>query len=314
MARTRWPVDLVGVALATAAAVTAILLDAPIPVKALFGLPLALVLPGYAILTVTHPGVGEDRPDRKRVRSLANVDRAILSVSLSVIVALLVGATLAFIPVGLTPASAALAVGGVTLLATLLGLAVRLADTPPDRRPSFGWRSRRVPWHESLSLLALAIGVIAVAVAGARFAGSIAEDGYVSMFTDPNFVVECYPIEHAGGNYSYAEEGGARCNDPASNLTLVINNHRDEAVDYTLRILWSQQPDPEAPGGELMLEARGRLDPLPDSDRLSRQHTQPLLTEPPPFAGLQYLKVQLFLGPTPGDVPDHALQLRVVRE
>lgn len=310
MARTRWPVDLLAVALATGGAVLAVLLDAPIAVKAFVGIPLVLFLPGYAVLAVTHPGVGADEPGRKHVRSLANVDRLILSFALSVIVALLVGATLSFVPLGLTAASSVLALAGTTLLAAALALVVRLADTPSDRRPAFGWRSRPVPWHEWLSLLGVAVGVVVLALAATRLASSIGDDGYVSLFVEPNFVVDCYPLRYDGTNYTYGSAGGTRCVGSPSNITLVLNNHQDQAIDYTLRILWSEFSGVEDTDGLLAEESTGRLDPLPPGDRLARQHTQPLLTEPPPFNGGQYLKVHLFLG-EPDDTPDHALQIRV---
>lgn len=316
MGATTRPLDLLGVAFMAGGAAVLAWVDVPLALRILIGMPLVLLLPGYAVLATTHPGIGADQPGRKRVRSLAMADRLVLSVVLSLLASLLVGLVLNFTPLGISARTTTASLALFTLLATGVALAARLFDTPLDRRPEFRWPSwRPLPWHEKASLGALALAVVVLAVAGSVFLDEVRDEGYVSLFVEPNHLVDCYPLQYANGTYTHNAEGGSRCPAGPANLTLIVNNHEAHAIDYVLRLEWSRTPGAEEVGGLLASQSEGRLEPLPRGDSngssLQRQHTQPLDPGPPPFEGLQYLKVHLFIDRPAVGAPDHALQLRV---
>lgn len=315
--RTRAPLDLLGAAAWTLAAVAATLVEAPIVLLAILGLPLVILLPGLAVLSVTHPASRPAPEGTRPVRALSWPDRFLLAVPLSVACAAATGVILDGLPWGLTPASTALGLGLFTVLALGLGLVVRLADTLPEQRPLFqATVGVKRPAHEWVSVLALLATLGILAVATAAFVGDSRDDGYVSLFVEPDLRVECYPLRHAAGLYAY-NESARLCPGAPTDIGIVANNHLGRDTSYTLRIAWSEHPDAEArrSADVVVQETRGRLQSLPDSDALVRQLRVPLpLDEAPPFEGLQYLKVQLFLDrePGPGDIPAAALQLRVV--
>ncbi|MHB1261270.1 MAG: DUF1616 domain-containing protein [Thermoplasmatota archaeon] len=315
--RTRAPLDLLGAALWTLAAVAAALADAPVAVLVLLGMPLVLLLPGLGVLSVTHPASRPALEGARPVRALAWPDRFLLAVPLSVAAAAVTGVVLDGLPGGLTPASAAIALGLFTLLALGIGLAVRLADTRPEQRPIFqATFGVRRPAHEWVSVLALAATLGLLAVATATFVSDSQDDGYVSLFIEPDFRVECYPLRHEGGLYAY-NATDRLCPGAPSDIGIVANNHLGRGTPYTLRVVWSERPDAEArrAGDVVVKEMHGRLDALPEGEGLAHQLRVPLpLDGAPPFEGLQYLKVQLFLDRAPGptDAPAAAVQLRVL--
>jgi hypothetical protein len=313
---TRAPIDLLAVAVLALVGALAAWVDAPLLLQLPLALPLVLLLPGYAIGAITHPGIGVDEPGRKPIRALATADRLILSVVLSLAASILTGIVLNFTPLGLTVQTTSAALAGLAILAAALALVVRLADTPADRRPSFGWTWRTPSWHEGLSLVALAAALIVLATAGTVFMRGVRDEGYVALFVEPNYVDECYPLQYVNATYVHNPEGGTKCPAGPAELWLVINNHQAYAIDYTVRLEWSREPGPDLPGERVARESTGRLEPLPREDygeantTLERQHTELLDPGPPPFEGLQYLKVHLFIGEDDG-TPEQALQLRV---
>lgn len=312
---TRAPIDLVATAGLTIAAIVAALADAPQAIQAPLGLLLILALPGYAWLSVTHPGQGpepeEGDPERHRVRGLGWGDRLALVVPTSLAIDVLLGLVLVYLPVGLTLTSAAVAIGLATALGVGIGLAVRLADTPPDRRPTFtALPLAGRPWHELASFVLVLVALGGLAVAGVAFLRQASDEGYVSLYLDPNHRVECYPLRFANGTYAYGGPASS-CPGTPEDIDVVVNNHLGSPLTATLRTGWSLDPDPEAPIDLLVAEEALRLEPADEEEGLglARQSARALAPGEPPYPGLQYLKVQLFIGDA--DVPQHALQLRV---
>lgn len=151
----RKPGDLPVVMVLAGAGVVVTLLGVANPLaRALFALPLVLVLPGYALLAATFPR-----------RALDGTARLALSVGVSLAVACLGGFLLHWTPAGLRAESWALLLGGVTLGAGAVALGRRGPAAPVTRlagRPGPG------QWL-LFSLAALVVaGAVGVAVTGAR--------------------------------------------------------------------------------------------------------------------------------------------------
>jgi hypothetical protein len=158
--------NLAATAAVTGAAVLAALLGraaggtstAVTTLRTIAGLPLVLVLPGYALSLLLLPSV----PDRAW--------RAAWSVGLSLAVAVLAGLLLDLIPAGLTTVTWTAGLAGVTL-AALAAVAFLPAAAPPPRAEPSGRTAGR-PWTwpalaGSALAVALAAGAVAVAVVSA---------------------------------------------------------------------------------------------------------------------------------------------------
>jgi hypothetical protein len=130
---------------------------APTTLRTIAGLPLVLVLPGYALSLLLLPSV----PDRAW--------RAAWSVGLSLAVAVLAGLLLDLIPAGLTTVTWTAVLAGVTL-AALAAVAFRPAAAPPRAEPSGGATGRRWNWPALAGpalAAAFAAGAVALAVVSA---------------------------------------------------------------------------------------------------------------------------------------------------
>lgn len=128
------------------------------------GLPLVLVLPGYALSTLIVP----DGP-RARGKISPVLWRAMWTAGLSLVVAVLGGLLLNLTPVGLTRVTWAFSIGGLTVLAAAAS----------------GWRRRRAgaqPWRlprpAPVTRLAACYAVAAVAIAGGAIGLAAASAGW----------------------------------------------------------------------------------------------------------------------------------------
>ena len=136
-------------ALATGVAVSAMLAvwlpaSAPLvgPVRLLVGLPLLLVVPGYAVVTALYPrarsdGQREPEPggDGARQRALTGVERSLVAVvgSLALVGAVALAAN--FTPWGITGTVVAPGLAAVTLTAAAVARR-RRRPVPPSQRPA----------------------------------------------------------------------------------------------------------------------------------------------------------------------------------
>lgn len=101
--------------ISSAAVVVAILVGSIVPslsvIRLLVGVPLIMILPGYALVSIFDPQ-----------RELGVVERFAASIALSVFVTIAAGMALAASPVGISQTGALLAVGAFTLLANAIGM------------------------------------------------------------------------------------------------------------------------------------------------------------------------------------------------
>jgi len=109
-------------ALAVVAMLLALLTPGIGPARALIGLPLVLFVPGYAIVAAAFP------TDR-----LGTIERLLFSLGASLALAALAGLLLHWTALGLRPAAWAVALGNLTLVASLVAL-VRRRQKPASTR------------------------------------------------------------------------------------------------------------------------------------------------------------------------------------
>lgn len=247
--------QLVAAATVLAAVVLVVPVDEPTLLRAAVGLPLVLVLPGYAVAAALFPASADRTPVgvaavwHEDARAVSGVERAVVSVVASVAV---VGAAgiVANAVVGVTLLPILALVVAVTLGATLAAYTQRLR-LPEGRR------------HAPLSSLAgptglalpgtatgwfvLAAGVLALVVVGAS--------GVAALGADGDGVTEFY----VGGQ---ADDGTVAMGAQPTNLTvgetvthyLVVGQHNADATDYT--VVATLDPAGAANGSEL---ARHRI-------------------------------------------------------
>ena len=120
LAPARRSLDLVVVAgLAIAGLVAAFLVDLSPLIRAIFGVPLVLALPGYALTAALIP-------DR---RALGRTERTILGVGMSIVVTILVALGLNLLPAGITNQTVALSLATIILACAAVGAARRRRDS-----------------------------------------------------------------------------------------------------------------------------------------------------------------------------------------
>ena len=143
--------------LALVAAELAYALDAGNMLRVLFALPLVLCLPGYALSAALFPE-----------RSFPRLERALVSLGLSIAPAIAIGFLLDFTPWGLTPAAWDVSLLGLTLYASVLALWRRSAR-PTVRQPYSARRPPALPDAREAGLFLVALLVALAAVALARY-------------------------------------------------------------------------------------------------------------------------------------------------
>lgn len=152
MGTRRWR-DLTIVAVLALGAIVLAVLDLPIPlVRAVIGVPLALVLPGYAVMAALFA----------RSSALRPLEWALGSIAGSIVIAAIGGFVLNGTPWGLIPQTWALWLGGITLAAVVIA-ARRRGDSVIDT----SWRSAlRVTRGQGIVIgLAALVFVAAIGIA-----------------------------------------------------------------------------------------------------------------------------------------------------
>jgi hypothetical protein len=151
--------DLVICSALAAVAMTLALLAPEIgPARALVGLPLVLFAPGYAIVAAAFPS-----------NRLGTIERLLFSLGASLAVAALAGLLLHWTALGLRPAAWAVALGNITLVASLIALVRRW------RQPAGGTLGRVAGMTLAQGGL---LGLAALLIAGAVL---IARDGAIQQ-------------------------------------------------------------------------------------------------------------------------------------
>ncbi|GGL44967.1 hypothetical protein GCM10009037_30460 [Halarchaeum grantii] len=263
------------------------------PLRVLFGLPLVLFLPGYALVAALFPEAGSDDA------GIDGVERVALSFGLSIAVTPLLGLVLNFTPWGIRLIPILVAVGGFTLVAAGVA-AVRRWETPSEERfrvPYREWASdARVELLEpdtttdaALNVL-LAVSVL-VAVASVGYAVTVPQQGeaftefyYLTYGEDGDLVADDYPSEMV-------------VNESAP-LVVGVGNHEHRAQNYTW-VLLEQQVHVE--NNTTLVDRSVRL----ETHRLrlaanETRHTNVTIT--PAFAGeRQRFAFVLYKGEPPAD-------------
>jgi uncharacterized membrane protein len=240
----RWPVDLLAVAglvvLANVVVLTPVVNDSPI--RVVVGLVMVLVLPGYAVVAALFPeapgpndGVASDVADDEGGGTIDGIERAALSVALSIPVVALVGLALSLTPAGVRLESVLPAITVLTLGATWVA-ARRRAALAPHRR-------FRVPYREWLAIprrafiaperradrvlnvvlalsILLAMGAVTYAVAAPNEGEAFSALYLLSENDTGDLVADDYPT-----NFTVGE---------TRPLTVGIENHEHESVNYTV--------------------------------------------------------------------------------
>ena len=169
----RKSLDLVGAAGIASAAILLVLLGVMNPIlRAVFGLPLVLLLPGYTLVAALFPS-----------HSLRGPERFVLSLGMSLVVTALLGFVLNLSPAGLTPVAWVVWLGSLTLAAS--GVAML-------RRPGY-LRLDRPPVYAGLDLgsgvlFGLAALIVLLSVQGVRNAAlqQDASDTFTQLWVIPN--------------------------------------------------------------------------------------------------------------------------------
>lgn len=222
--------DLLDVLLITAYAVVCLLLlqmQTPTRVTGVLLLPLALFVPGYALVGALYPAAG-DAGDGIDV-----VERAALSFGVSLSVLPLVGFVLALSGLGL----ALVPLISVLLVITTVGMAVsvirrrRLPATERYRVPLYRWYRRTAravsdaPPHVTALYLAL---IAAMLVATVSVAGAVAFPASGESYTELTVLAEDENGTYVAGDYetAFADGEGA--------IRVAVGNHEGEPADYAL--------------------------------------------------------------------------------
>lgn len=237
---TTRPVDLAAVAaLAIAAPALALALPDGSPLRVALGLPFLLVAPGYALVAALFPErsrrfvarKGEEGEVEEEVHvGLEPLERAGLSLGLSIAVVPLLGLGLNATPWGIRLVPILLAVGAFTLLAS--GVAyVRRAALPADERPLFAVQVDAAAWRASSGLdktLTVLLGVSVIAAAGA-LAYVLATPRPAERFTE-------FYILGPGGK----AEGYPSAMSPGGNATILVGivNQEGGTVEYRWEAVW----------------------------------------------------------------------------
>lgn len=258
--RRRWPVpaDLAAVAALVVAA--DFVAFAPVlrtsPLRVAFGLPLALFLPGYALVSAVFPATGAGaEPGSGSVddteRALDGVERVALSVALSVAVVGLVGLGLALTPLGIGRPGVVLLVSAITLGGAAVAARQR-RHLPAHRRfrvaprswltaareSAFGQDGRR-----SLAVTALFVGSVVVALCAVAYAVAAPYQG--ETYTEFYLLTENGTDEYSAGSYPVEFDLGE-----ARPVVVGIENHEREPNRYTVVVqLRGAVGDPNATGG-----------------------------------------------------------------
>lgn len=254
------------VVLATAAFVT--LEPRESGLRLLLGLPLVLIVPGYALVAAIFPGrirgkeSGEAdplttdtaAPDRAAstswlstdvLQGISALERVALSILLSVVAVSTIGLVAAFTPWGITAGSMLVGIGVVTIVG-ILAAVIRRGQLPPEQRFRVSDPSRPVGLR-SVGPSSLGGWILFVIVCASILAATVAV-GYAWTGSDGD--VEFYLLSEdesgdlVAGNYPDDLDRGE-----AVSLVTAVENHEGRTVEYTV-VVTVERIGNDTPGGE----------------------------------------------------------------
>lgn len=291
------------------------------PLQFVLGLPLAVFVPGYALVSAVFPRrSGTDRPSPgswgdsapgswsgpaggERTRSWLSPDapagirpleRVALSVLLSVVVVAVVALAAALAPVGITPEATVAGVAAVTVPATAVA-ASRRRRLPPDERfgvPVAGWFGGR--WSSGSTSLR---GAILVLVVLASLLIATVAVGYATTQSDGG--VEFYLLADGGDGEGlvageYPEELEPR---ESASIVAAVENHEPSATDYEVVVtLEHLEGDAENDSAEPVELDRSQRTVDPDE-----RWTEVITVPPEHVTGDLRLEFSLYEGTAPDD-------------
>lgn len=214
------------------------------PLRIVLSLPLVLVLPGYAVVAALFPERGgpADPPagtasqqETEGSRGIDRIERAALSVALSIPVVALTGLGLSLTPLGVRLAPILVAINVVTLGATAVAARrrARLPEAERFRVPYRTWLATGREWvfnppsRTALVLNAILVASVLLAVGSVTYAVAAPNQG--EAFTEfylltenetGDLVADDYPTEFTVGE--------------TRPIVVGIENHEHERVEYTV--------------------------------------------------------------------------------
>lgn len=238
------------------------------PLRIVFGLPLVLFIPGYALIAALFPEAGESPAadgDERRVppeagdgavaalsdRGIDGIERVALSFGLSIAVVPLLGLVLNFTPWGIRLVPIMIAVSGFTVAMTALA-ARRRWELPPEERFSVPYRrwldAGRTELFEPdtrtdailnvvlVCSVLLAAGSVTYAVAVPKQGESFSEFYLLTENETGELVADDYPTEFDRGESRSLTVGIGNQEYERTNYTIVVELQRVEVVDNETRV------------------------------------------------------------------------------
>lgn len=227
--QSRWSSDLVGVVLLVVLADAAVLLGAPWPLRWALGLPLLVVLPGYALVSAVVPSApGPSDAGARRIGNPGWSVRVAASLATSVLVVAFV-AVLCEVVWGIRLVPVVLGVSIVTVVGTEVA-AIRRMRCPPHSRaaplarlPGTLRAAGARPGRTAVTLLAAVVLVGALTMAGAAPSGGTPYTEAFLLTDDGEPVADEFPRDLTAGE--------------PTTIDLAVENHEGEPTDYGVVVL-----------------------------------------------------------------------------
>lgn len=273
------------------------------PLRVVVAAPFLGFLPGYAVLAALFPeSDGSDSPvlttERLRRPGLAWFERCALAVPTTLAVLPVLALTLSFLRVPLETDAMLLALVGIVVLGTLVGLARRFAR-PADQRyalPLDRWRREaRGAFLDTDSPLDAALNValvvvIVLAMSGLAYGLAAPERG--ESYTEVAILEERNGTL-VSGNYPETLVRG----EPA-NVTLTVENQEGQEMDYTAVVVMERV---RTTGDGLQVLERNELERVDLSVPDTETRAQQLSVTPRLLGNDLRLSVLVFHGDAPAD-------------
>ena len=234
----KYPVDLAVVSLAAVLSYLLVTsLPADSPLRLLVSFPLALFLPGYALVSVLFPAAERDAREstetdvERRPRGIDTVERLGLSFALSLAIVPLVALALPLTEQGLETVPTAAVLGGASVGLAQLGV-VRRLRTPESERFTVSLTAAFAGFHRGegaaatlssvllIATIGLAVGALLVGFLAPVSGGGFTELGLYSETDDGELVAGELPDEVEPGE--------------SVPVTMTIENHEAEETEYTV--------------------------------------------------------------------------------
>ncbi len=235
------------VALTTLSATAPVVSETPL--RIVFGLPLVLFLPGYALIAALFPEAGsppDTSEDSEVDTGIDGIERIALSFGLSIAVVPLIGLALNFTPWGIRLVPILVGVGGFTTVATAVAARRRRA-LPEDERFTIPYRewiagsyaalkSPETRLDSALNVLLvcsllLASGSIVYAVAVPAQGESFSEFYLLTENDDGELVASDYPTELTVGESEELVVGIGNQENEQTSYTVIVALQRVDTVD-----------------------------------------------------------------------------------